>query len=140
MSEDVEKQSQRLYYPSNAGHSGSDRTFHVDEDCRYLKRAHGVSDCPVDRPPRGSLCDICAPGSTLADLQGKRAAADGGHVTTREPSDPPEVNAIDAATDHLFQARCEYRGGADDEGEFEVRQAAQHLEAILSDTEATNGE
>ena len=80
-------------------------------------------------------CDICdIDFDTAEELFAhdcEDIATDGGHVTTREPHDPEEIEHLDAATDHIFMARAAYRGGDTDEGDFGARQAAQHLEAVF---------
>lgn len=69
----------RLYYAAGASMSAG-RALHTDSDCRYLEDANTHS-CPVNRTPRGTLCDNCEPDRSLEDLQASattRAMADGG--------------------------------------------------------------
>lgn len=90
---------------------------------------------------REARCDICDLDFDTAKELFKHdcedgALPDGGHVSTSEPGAPRELDHLDAATDHIFRARAAYQGGADTEGDFETRQAAQHLEGVLDGGDA----
>lgn len=68
-----------VYYTTGWGHSGDDRTLHVQEDCRYLDYARNVKSCPATHAPRGSLCEHCSPdGLTIDDLAAPEPVPDGG--------------------------------------------------------------
>jgi hypothetical protein len=66
-----------LYYASGQGQSGADRLLHTDPRCHYLQSANNTTRCPASNPPRGSVCDVCAPRLTRADLIGE-PVTDGG--------------------------------------------------------------
>ncbi len=67
---------ERLYYATAS--NAARRHLHVDEHCDDLKQAKRTNSAPVTHPPRGNLCDCCAPDMTLADLQEGAVATDGG--------------------------------------------------------------
>ena len=89
---------------------------------------------------RSATCTLCGgvfdTAEELLDHDCEDTRPDGGHVSTREGGDPPELDHLDAATHHIFPARAAYPGGATDEGDFGTRQAAQHIEAVLDGGDA----
>jgi hypothetical protein len=57
-----------LYYPTNSGSSGPNRTFHLNRDCDHLARTDTIQSCHPAYSPRGTLCASCAPDITISDL------------------------------------------------------------------------
>jgi hypothetical protein len=93
------------------GHrAGVDRTLHVTEDCPGVEKMREVCSAPASHPPpRGDLCEICAPDLTLDDVRAT-VATDGGRV----PPGPSTSNR-DPRRVERDSVRASERGGVGDQ-------------------------
>ena len=73
----------RLHYATHR--NASQRKLHVDDDCDELDKATNTSSCPATHPPRGELCETCASGQTLDELQDGKPVTDGGQPHVQSP-------------------------------------------------------
>jgi len=57
---------ERLIY--GAGTGANTRSLHISADCARLGRTDRTTSSPATHPPRGTVCDLCAPDLSMDDL------------------------------------------------------------------------
>lgn len=85
----------QLYSAKTPSDTGSQRAYHLGEDCQCLSNSQHVRSHSLDAVVEGRLCDECAPDRELSEIAPRVDPADDGSV------DPEEDGGADDAADQI---------------------------------------